>query len=115
MGGIGMYILVFFLFLILPAVLGVAEILHFIKIAMLSSGDKGYKFNCIFLEEEDAVLKLKVFCEESNWNGIKSGREFYAVYRELSENVLNECRLIASKYDIEFLSLEDFCQIINEF
>ena len=110
-----MYVLVFFLFLILPAVLGVAEILHFIKLAMLSSGDKGYKFNCIFLEEEDAVLKLKVFCEECNWNGTKSGREYYAIYRELSKNVLDECKKIASEYDIGILSLEDFYQIINEF
>ena len=109
-----MYVFVFFLFLILPAVLGVAEILHFLKLAMLSSDDKGYKFNCIFLDEDDAILKLKVFCEESNWNGKRSCREYFAIYKELSENVLNECGLIASKYDIELLSFEDFYQIIKE-
>ena len=109
-----MYLFVFFLFLIIPAVLGVAEILHFLKLAMLSSGDNEYKFSCIFLEEENAIIKLKAFCEESNWNGIKRGKEFYAIYNELSENVLNECALIANKYDIEFLSVEEFYQKVKE-
>lgn len=110
-----MYLILFFLFLIVPAVLGVAEILHLLKLAILSSKDNSYTFTCIFLEEENAIINLKTFCEEHNWNGMKIGNEFIAIYKELSLNVLDECRVIAAKNDIEFLKLDEFYKKIKEF
>ena len=110
-----MYVLVFFLFLIVPAVLGVAEVLHCLKIAMLSSKENSFEFNCIFLEEENAVIHLKAFCEERNWNGIKNGKEYFAIYNELSQEVLNECDLIAEKNDIEFLNSKEFFEKIKDY
>ena len=110
-----MYVILFFLFLIVPAVLGVAEILHLLKLAIISSNENRYTFTCIFLEEENAIMDLKSFCEEHNWNGMKIGKEFFAIYNELSPNVLNECRLIAAKNDNEFLNSEGFYNKIKNF
>lgn len=110
-----MYLFLFFLFLVIPAVLGVAEILHYLKLTMLSYREDGHKLSCIILDDENAVIQLKAFCEESNWNGIKSGKECFAIYKNLSENIFNECKTIANKNDIEFLSLEEFYNEIKDF
>lgn len=105
----------FILFLILPAVLGMAEILHLLKSFLLGCTVKGRRYSIVFLENEDAVTTLRTFCEEKNWYGRHADDKLFAVYKELSQEVLVDCREIAEKNDIIFLSADSLGGNIEEF
>ncbi len=105
----------FIIILIVPAVLGMAEILHLFKVYLLGYTRKGKKHSIVFLDNEDAVITLRAFCEEKNWYGKPVNNRFFAVYKGLSEEVFAECREIAEKNDIILLNIDDLTDYIKEF
>lgn len=109
-----MYIFFFFVFLVIPAIIGVAEMLHSLKMAMLLPKDDCRNFSCVFLQEENAVIQLKLFSEEVKWSGSKKTKENFAVYEKLSPKVLEECILLANENDFRIVDLEEFNRIIKE-
>ena len=94
------------LFLIIPAVLGMAEILHFAKMLILSPYIKGDRYSLIVLENEDALFQLKNFFEENNWYGAKKLGKTIVVCKDLSSENYEECRQLAEANGAMLLDYE---------
>ena len=106
---------VFILILIVPAVLGLAELLYLAKRLILAPMGKSKRCYAIFIEEKDAVLSLRAFCEENNWYGNFKKYSFFAVYDSLSEEIFKECELLAEQNNVTLIQVKDFSNKIKEF
>ena len=87
--------IIIILFLIIPAVLGMSEILHVMKMLILSPHTECNKYSLIVLENEDALFLLKKFFEENNWNGSKKNGKAIVVFKNLTGNIYEECKAVA--------------------
>lgn len=106
--------LIFIIFLIIPAVLGLAEILHYLKLLILSPESRSDRFCLSVLNEENAVLELRAFCEDNNWSKNPARYRFVAVYSELSADALDECKIIAEKNGVTLLKSSELNKFLKE-
>lgn len=98
--------IIMILFLIIPAVLGMAEILHFVKMLILSPYIKCNRYSLIVLENEDALFQLKNFLEENNWYGSKKLGKTIVVCKDLSSENFEECKHLAETNGAKLLDYE---------
>lgn len=108
----GLKIFLAFVFLI-PAMLGVAEILHKLKIIILAPKRADVSYNVIFLNNSEPVEQLSNAIYQSNWHG----REYYGVLVAVND-FLNEenfvlCKELAQKNGVVFCSLKELYDLFD--
>lgn len=106
--------LIFIIFLIIPAVLGLAEILHYLKLLIISPESPSDRFCVSVLSEGNGSLELRAFCEENNWSRKPVRYRLVAVYSELSAETLDECKIIAEKNGVTLLRASQLNDFIKE-
>ena len=77
------------------SIIGLTEIIHSIKTALLSGKNKTYSELYIYLEEDNPDLQLEAYLRGINISRIS---KIYALYKE-NEN-MDECQKIADKYNV---------------
>ncbi len=85
------------LILAFPAILGLAEMLHFFKKWILFSGDKGRKILILVPENKNFQRQMLSSFEDSKWQGEGLAKEIIVLDTCLSEENKEECRLLAEK------------------
>ncbi|MBR7132482.1 MAG: hypothetical protein IKD04_03025 [Clostridia bacterium] len=104
--------LLFFIFVLLLAVLGLAELIHSVKLCLLAPKEAAISYKIIFLKGSLPQHQLKIAVEQSAWSGKKLTGNIIAVNSFLEGEALEECRFIAQKNGVIFCSAEELCDQI---
>lgn len=99
-------IILLFIFLI-PAMLGLAELLHILKLFILKPQKPIISYKVIFLTNDSAVQQLQYILEQYMWIGKNNNFNLVVVNSLLSEENYDECKLIANKHNLTFCSVEE--------
>lgn len=92
---------------------GLSDLIHSIKLNMLSSRQKNNKILLCVLTDESAELDLQYIIEQSNWLGRKYSDKILCVNRIKSFETLNICKSIANKNNIKFILDEELASTIK--
>jgi hypothetical protein len=95
-----MELIIYILFLFL-AVLGLADLIHCLRIAMLDIRGEDSKVVCCILKGKCADLKLRFVIEQYNWFGRKYADKIIAISYLDNEVTAERCRLLANRYNVE--------------
>ena len=89
------------LLVLFPAVLGVGEIIHFVKMKILSPKVKPKNYWLIVLNKGIAEEQLKYAILKYAWQNNDYGN-LIVITKNISGSELENCRELAQKYGIEF-------------
>jgi len=100
------------LFLI-PAMLGLSELLHILKIRILSPKKPVISYNVIILNNDKPHQQLQHAIYQYLWHGRELGGVILAVNSFLNEENFSCCKELAEKNNIIFCSLDELYNLIN--
>ena len=86
--------------LLFPSMLGLAEIIHMIKLYILLPKVKPQKAVIVYLNGEKSVEQLQFVIQEYLWYGEKYAKKIAAVDKGIPEDLVDKCVDIAVKNDI---------------
>ena len=92
--------------LLFPSMLGIAELLHQVKIYILLPKTKPEKAVVVYLKGEKAVEQLMYILQEYRWHGESYAKRIVAVDSGIPENLVDECKKIAFENKILFYKKE---------
>ena len=104
-------ILVFVIFFI-PAILGVAEICHSLKVYIISSKKKARKYIVIFLSTGNSYEQLLSAVEEMYWHGKKYAEKIIAVDCGMDMEEYKICLEISREKNVIFCKNDDLKDIL---
>lgn len=90
--------------LLFPSMLGLAEIIHMIKLYILLPKVKPQKAVIVYLNGEKSVEQLQFVIQEYLWYGEKYAKKIAAVDKGIPEDLVDKCIDIAVRNDIIFYS-----------
>ena len=99
---------VFFMVLVLPAVLGLSEILHIIKKWFLSSGKKAEKILILIPDNDNFENQILSLSSEYRWQGNKLAEKIFVINSKLDEEYREECNLLVQKVGFKVLEENNF-------
>ena len=100
--------LILIILCIFPLMLGIADILHNLKLFLLGGKVKSQKTVIFLLDDEFPQRELALIAEQKRWQGKAFADKVYVIYTKLSKNEILECENIARKNNIFLYSLKDF-------
>ncbi len=92
--------IIFKLLVLVPAVLGVSEIIHLIKMAINSPSKKPKNYWVVMLEEGSAEQQLKYAILKHTWQNSEY-KNLVVITNNVSGEELDVCKELAQKYGIE--------------
>lgn len=95
---------------LIPAMLGLAELLHSLKLYILAPKNKAISYTVICLTGYSPQQQLRFAIEKYSWMGEKS---IIAVNTFVPEEDFEECREIAEKNNIIFCSADELTDAIK--
>lgn len=96
-------IIIIAIFLI-PEILGLAEILHTIKLMLISPRPKGTDVMIIIPDNESFAKQLANAAEQRRWHGKRYAGRIIVLDTNLSEEARAECAALARRLNIEICS-----------
>lgn len=105
-------IFLFVLFLI-PAMLGIAEILHIIKLFILKPQKSIISYKIVILTNDMPFEHMKYVIEKYIWQHSKNSAKLIFVYSLLDEENFNECKMLAEQFGLGFYSKEEIVEYFN--
>lgn len=105
--------IVIYLFLLFLSVIGLCEVFHYVKLAFLDTKRNKNKIVCCILKDDLADLQLRFIIEQYNWLGRKYADKIIAVNCLKDEDIINRCRSISDKYNVEFVSISGLHNLIS--
>ena len=103
---------VFILFFAIPAILGLAEILHTARLWILSGKDKGEKMLILGPENENFHNQILKTYEEARWQGEKLAKKIIVVDSCLSEENKKECEKLVQRLGLTMFSRSQLFDIL---
>ncbi len=103
--------IIFVIIFLIPSMLGLAEILHFIRSYILGGKAKPRKLLLVYLTGDDASLQLKGVLEEFNWHGKRFAEKVIAVDCGAKDFAL--CKALAQKGEIYCCDIKELKDIID--
>ena len=91
---------VFFMALVLPAVLGLSEILHIIK--------KAEKILILIPDNDNFENQILSLSSEYRWQGNKLAEKIFVINSKLDEEYREECNLLVQKVGFKVLEENNF-------
>lgn len=82
---------------LIPAMLGLAELLHILKNFLLSPKKRPKKYLLVFLEKDFAIAQFSDALEQQAWFGKRYCDKVFAVFSTLSESELEACHRLANQ------------------
>lgn len=95
---------IFILVFSIPAILGLAEILHTVKLLLVYPKRKGNKILVIVPDDENFVKQIMNVAEQGRWHGSHYAEKIVVLDTLLSEENKKECALLARKLNLEVCS-----------
>lgn len=100
------------LFLI-PAMLGLAEILHILKLYILKPQNPIISYKMIILTDSSPVEHMKYVIEQYLWQSKKNNSSLIFVNSLLCEENFKACKNLAEHYGFSFYSKEEIKEYLN--
>lgn len=97
----------------LLCILGLAEVIHAIRLYIFSPRKKPLSYMVIYLNADDPESQLKYVGEQYLWQGSRFADNVIAINTALSGEVLETCEKISAKYNIIYCSSEELCDAIK--
>ena len=91
---------IFFAVLIVLASLGLAELIHLIRMVFLRPHEQIKTFYVVMLEGGETSKKLEYVGKQTEWHGKSFAKYTVAAYDGLSGEETAECARAAKKYDM---------------
>lgn len=96
--------IVFGIVLIFPAMLGLAEMLHTLKMHLLSSPKRCERVLVVYPDDENFPRQIMKTAEERKWQGEKFAQRVLVSIKNISEENAEEVMSLAEKYGFEILN-----------
>ena len=96
--------IVFGIVLIFPAMLGLAEMLHTLKMHLLSSPKRCERVLVVYPDDENFPRQIMKTAEERKWQGEKFAQRVLVSIKNISEENAEEVLSLAEKYGFEILN-----------
>lgn len=94
---------------VLLCTLGLAEVIHAVKLYIFSPKKKPLSYFVVYLGKEDPESQLRYLGERYLWQGKRLADNVIAVNSEVSFESFKPCAEIAAKYNIIYCSAETLC------
>ena len=101
----------FTMMFLIPTILGIAEILHFIKIYIINPRPKVQKYVLLFLCGENCFEQLKVLFDEYVWKGKNYAEKIIALDCGIKD--CEECLKFAAEKGITVLKNENLVKVLQ--
>ena len=95
--------IVFGIVLIFPAMLGLAEILHTLKMHLLSSPKRCERVLVVYPDDENFPRQIMKTAEERKWQGEKFAQRVLVSIKNISQENSQDVKDLALKYGFEIL------------
>ncbi len=105
--------IIFGLLFLIPAMFGLAEILHILKLYILKPNKQLISYKLIVLTNDLPVIQMKYNIEQFLWNGRKNSAKLIFINSFLNHQNFVECKTLAEKYAVSFCSTEDLKKYID--
>ena len=105
--------IIFIILILVPAVLGLAECIHFLKRILLFSGKNPKVFAVVVLDDSDFELQLASVYEKLCWAGNRYAQTIVALDDNLSDENKVICRGIFNKKGITVCNGSQLEQMIK--
>ena len=110
-GGIQMAEIVFIFIFTIPAILGLAEILHTVKVLLFSS-NRCHNTTLIIVPEDDNFSKQLIYASEQyRWHGDSYAKKIVVLDYLLSEENKKECALLARNFNFQICSKTELTEM----
>lgn len=96
--------IVFGIVLIFPAMLGLAEMLHTLKMHLLSSPKRCERVLLIYPDDENFQRQIMKTAEERNWRGEKFAQRVLVSIKNISQENTEDAIILVRKYGFEILN-----------
>ena len=96
--------IVFGIVVIFPAMLGLAEMLHTLKMHLLSSPKRCERVLVVYPDDENFPRQIMKTAEERKWQGEKFAQRVLVSIKNISEENAEEVMSLAEKYGFEILN-----------
>lgn len=105
--------IIFSLFLLVPAMLGIAEIMHLIKLYLIERNNSLSPYIIIILKNETANEQILSVVENYRWQGEKYAENIIAVNSFLSEENQEIYADLARKHNLFYCSFEELKEVLK--
>ena len=105
--------IILFLIFLIPAMLGLAEIIHIFKTCLFYPKNTD-SYVLIYLSNENPALKLSFVLEQYYWLGKRYVENVIAIASDLSEENYEMCKNIADKHGIIFCNEIELDKVMAE-
>ena len=102
--------IIFFALFTIPALLGVAELIHLIKVYIISPKNTAVKYLLIFLGKNSPYEQLTTVAEEFFWRGKKYAQNIIAVNLDISDEDYIYCRSFCDKNNFIFCNVDEISE-----
>lgn len=106
-----MAVRIFFYLLLIPAMLGLSEIIHYLKIYITKPKGNVRKYMIVYLKGSDCALKLKSVLEEYFWYGKRYCERILVLDGGIED--VSECESIARRNKVVILKEKVFKDLWN--
>ena len=103
--------IVFFFVFCIPAMLGLAEILHTVKMLIITPKSQSNKAFVLVPENDDFEDQIINLAEQIKWNGKKYTERVIVLETLLSDENKVKCCALAKKFGFEICSKSDLTEI----
>ncbi len=104
--------IIFIIIFAVPAILGISEIIHSLRLWLVSSKSSGEKVLVLVPDDEGFSKQILGAFEESKWCGNRLANKIVVVDDLLSEENKKECREITSKLGLEICNISELSNIV---
>ena len=105
--------LIFFLVFLIPALLGVSEIIHLVRMSLFSLNGINSPYVVVWLKDDTAENQILSVCEQYSWSGKKYAQNIIAINSTLSDDKFEICKQMAEKNNIYFCTAEELVSVMS--
>ncbi len=103
---------IFILFFAFPAILGLAEMLHTVRLWFVAASKCGKKILVVIPDDDNFERQLTSVFEEGKWQGERLAHKIVVVNSFLTGPNQKECELLAEKFGFKICSKGGLCDIV---
>lgn len=104
--------IIFILIFAVPAILGLAEIIHTFKLWLVSSESGGKRVLILVPDNEGFAKQILGAYEELRWHGSKFAEKIVVLDDLLDDENKIECKAITDKLNLEISGLSELSDVI---
>lgn len=110
-----MFEIILTIIFLIPAMLGLAEILHISKLQILKPSKQMIAYKIVILTEETAIENMRYAIEQYLWQSGGNNGSLIFINSLLSNDTFDQCKTMAGKYGLGFYSkqeIKDYLDLI---